>query len=72
MLKAKDKAGNILLGIDADNVKALKAGNPIHISGCELNIPHDILIIYGETLRDVANEIGVGDTFEEPEKPIPN
>ena len=71
MLKCKNKKGDILLGIDADNVKALKEGNPIHIMGSELNLTHDIMIVYGDTLQDVADLLGMGE-LGEPPKPTVN
>lgn len=72
MLQAKTRGGDILLGIDENNVKALKEGDPIHIHGFELGLTYDIVIMYGETLRDIAERIGQGDKFEEPQPPIVN
>lgn len=57
MIKAKFKGVNgdiIVLGIDAENVKRLKDGKPIHVKGTDIDTDSDIYIVYGHTLDDIA------------------
>lgn len=44
-------------GITARNVEMLKAGNPVIVHREEMNLPFDVMIFYGETERDIANEL---------------
>ena len=57
--KAKSKDGNTLvgLGLSEGNIKRLKAKQPILIRGTELNIDHDISIMYGETEESLKEEL---------------
>lgn len=59
MLKAKTTKGDLILCVDKENVKRLKQGKPIFIEGAELGLDYDIFIMYGETLADIADQIGV-------------
>lgn len=57
MLRARASNGTFILGIDAENVKRLKEGRPILVSLAELGGSDDVLIVYGETLQDIAREL---------------
>lgn len=57
MLRARASDGTFILGIDAENVKRLKEGKPILVSLAELGGHDDVLIVYGETLQDIAREL---------------
>lgn len=58
MIKARS-GQNIILGLEKQNIKRLtKKGEPIHVKGIELNLPHDIYIVYGETQADIIKQIG--------------
>jgi len=48
-----DKTGRgiIILGIDENNVRALKAGSPIHVHADELGFVGEIVIHYESTLE---------------------
>jgi uncharacterized alkaline shock family protein YloU len=59
MLKVKTTDGLIVLGIDAENVKRLKDNQPIRVKGDELQIDHDIYIVYGETIQDITQKMGI-------------
>ena len=60
MIKAKISGHGgrdvVLLGIDAENVKRLQEGKPIMIQGQHLLVDLDILIVYGQTLEEIAKE----------------
>lgn len=46
------------LGLTAENIRRLKAGQPISVAGESVNIPNvDILILYGETENDIFKEL---------------
>lgn len=45
------------LGLDAENIRRLTNGQPIHIELEQLGGTDKILIMAGETLADVAKEI---------------
>lgn len=68
MLRARTNNGIFILGIDAENVKRLKAGKPILVSLAELGGQDDVLICYGDTLADLQRELeqAMGSKFPEP------
>ena len=52
--------GLLLLGIDAENVKRLKDGKPIHVHQAEVDngVPiTQVVITYGETLQHIVDEM---------------
>lgn len=55
-LSGTSKAGRpvIILGIDAENVKRLKAGSPIHVHADQLGFAGDIVIHYEETAEKLT------------------
>jgi hypothetical protein len=59
MIKAKTNTGDLLYGIDAENVRRLIAGKPIVIDMAELGGRKGTftIIMYGETLADIVKEI---------------
>lgn len=57
MLIAKLSSGTILLGIDAENVKRLKAGQPILKSLAQFGGTDDVVIVYGDSLKDIQREL---------------
>jgi hypothetical protein len=57
MLRARLSNGLFILGMDAENVRRLKMGEPIVISLAELGGTDDICIMYGETLDDIKKEL---------------
>lgn len=69
MLRARMNDGVFILGIDAENVNRLKNGQPILVCLAELGGTDDVLIIYGETLKDIQNELeaATGQPFPEPQ-----
>ena len=59
MIRAKlHRAGKdlVLLGIDAENVKRLKAGKPILVKGESIGLEADIWIAYGDTLAAICKK----------------
>ncbi len=68
MIKAKTNTGDLLFGIDAENVTRLKAGHPIVIDMAELGGRKGTfaIIMYGETLADIVKEIeaATGQSFD--------
>jgi hypothetical protein len=56
MLKAR--VGNLyILGIDEGNVERLKKGHPIVLSLAEIGGTDDVMIMYGDILEDVEDEL---------------
>lgn len=49
--------GLFVFGLDAENIRRLTSGQPIHIELEQLGGTDKILIMAGETLADVAKEI---------------
>lgn len=47
----------IILGIDAENVRRLKAGQPILKALAQHGGTDDIAIVYGDTLADIQKEL---------------
>lgn len=60
MLKARSTNGNrtlITLGLEAENIKRLKEGKPIHLHCDDLGFVGELLIFYGETQEDCVKII---------------
>jgi hypothetical protein len=70
MIRARLSNGVFLLGIDSENVKRLKEGKPIVLSLAELGGTDDVMIVYGETLKDIveALEAATGQPLPAPKK----
>jgi hypothetical protein len=57
MITARISNGTFILGIDAENVRQLKGGQPIHVSLSEFGGTDNVAIMYGETLASIRNEL---------------
>lgn len=57
MLRARASNGVFILGLDAENVKRLKEGKPILLSLAGMGGNDDIMIMYGETLEEIKQEL---------------
>ncbi len=62
MIQAKmggTKSGRemVVYGLSRANMRLLLAGKPIHMDGSVLGLPHDTLIVGGETETDIANTL---------------
>jgi len=57
MLRAKTNNGLFILGLDAENLKRLRAGQPILVSLAEMGGTDDVLIMAGETIADIQKEL---------------
>jgi hypothetical protein len=53
MIRAKLSNGDLLFGIDAENVRRLVADNPLVIDCHQMGYPFRILITYGDTLAEI-------------------
>jgi hypothetical protein len=57
MLRARLSNGVFVLGLDAENIRRLQAGQPILVSLAELGGDDDVLIMAGETMDDIKREL---------------
>jgi hypothetical protein len=57
VLIARTSEGLIILGIDAENVKRLKEGKPILKALAQFGGKDDIVILYGDTVDDLKQQI---------------
>jgi len=57
MLRARASNGVFILGIDRENIKRLLKGQPILVSLAEMGGTDDVLIMAGETLQDIQNDL---------------
>ena len=57
MLRARTSNGVFVLGLDAENIERLVSGKPILVSLAELGGTDDVLIMAGNTLDDIKNEL---------------
>lgn len=72
MLRARLSNGDFLFGIDAENVKRLKAGKPLVIDLTLMGGRNKLMICYGETLADIKREWeAVSGQPLPPESPLP-
>jgi hypothetical protein len=47
----------LLLGVDRENINRLTAGKPIIVRAESLDLERDVMIVFGETLQDVADQL---------------
>lgn len=70
MIRATGEANGrpfLLLGVDRGNIDRLTSGKPIRVTMESVGIERDVLIIFGETLQDVATELtAAGIQFPKP------
>ncbi len=57
MLRARLSNGTFLLGMDATNVKRLKAGDPIVVDLSLLGGRDRFMLVYGDTLQAIMQEL---------------
>lgn len=67
MLRDRASNGTFIIGLDAENIRRLTAGQPILVSLAELGGTDDVLIMAGQTLQDIARELE-----EASGHPLPN
>lgn len=54
----------MLLGVDRENINRLTSGKPIVCNRESLGVERDVMIVFGETLQDVINDLEkVGVTY---------
>lgn len=59
MVKITTVDGNVLLGIEAGNIKRLKEGKPIMVKGADIGKDFDIFIMYGDTINDILKQLKI-------------
>ncbi len=69
MLRARLSSGEFILGLDAENIRRLQAGQPIVVSLAELGGTDDVIIMAGNTLADIQRELETASGHKMP-KPI--
>jgi len=47
----------LILGVDKENIRRLTSGMPIRCTAESVGIERDVMIVYGDTLQDVADEL---------------
>jgi hypothetical protein len=57
MIRARCTDGSFLFGIDAENIKRLKAGKPIYIDLEQFGGTDKFVIMYGDMLQDIIDAI---------------
>jgi len=57
MLRARFSNGVFCLGLDAENIKRLQAGQPILVSLAELGGTDDVMIMAGETVQSMVEQL---------------
>lgn len=57
MIRARLSNGDFLFGIDAENIKRLREGQPIMVDLVPMGGDGKIIITYGETLADVRRDL---------------
>jgi hypothetical protein len=55
--RMKDGRLFLLLGVDRENINRLTSGKPIVCKGESVGIERDVIIVFGETLKDVETEL---------------
>lgn len=57
MIRARLSNGGFLFGLDAENVRRLKAGKPIKVDMTQLGGTDKFVLVYGETMADIVREL---------------
>lgn len=57
MLRARLGNGLFILGLESENIRRLKAGEPIVVSLAQIGGTDDVMIMYGDTLQDIIDEL---------------
>ena len=55
--RMKDGRLFLLLGVDRENINRLTSGKPIVCKGESVGIDRDVIIVFGETLKDVKIQL---------------
>lgn len=73
MIRARLSDGRFLFGVDAENVRRLKAGQPLVIDLTMMGGKDQLVIVYGDTLQDIVRELEAAhDGPLPPAQPWPN
>lgn len=60
MIKATTESGSVILGLTAENLKRLKANQPIAFCLSEIGLePRKVMICYGKDEQAIARSLGV-------------
>ena len=57
MIRARLTNGDLLFGLDAENVRRLVAGEPIMADCAQMGYPMRVLLTYGETMADIQRDL---------------
>lgn len=57
MIRARLSNGSYLMGLDAENIKRLTNGQPIEIDLTPLGGRDKVLLVYGETMQAILDEL---------------
>jgi hypothetical protein len=57
MIRARLSNGAFLMGLDAENVRRLQDGQPIEIDLTLLGGTDKVLLVYGETMQAILDEL---------------
>lgn len=57
MIRARLSNGTFLMGLDAENIRRLKSDQPIEIDLSLLGGTDKVLLVYGETMQDILDEL---------------
>lgn len=47
----------LILGLEEENVRRLRAGKPVFVEGAPLGVQADVILLYGKTSRDIIREL---------------
>ena len=60
MIRLTGKTGDrpfLILGVDRENINRLTSGKPIRVTMESVDIERDVMVIFGETLQDVMDQL---------------
>lgn len=55
MLRARCSNGMFILGLDAENLRRLQAGQPIVVALAQMGGTDDVMIMYGDTIEEIRD-----------------
>lgn len=57
MIRVKTNEGLFIMGVDAENIRRLKAGQPLNIDLRPMGGTDRVVIFFGETLKDIMRTL---------------
>lgn len=62
----------LFLGVDRENINRLTAGKPLICSAARVGVERDVMIVFGENLQDVVDQLAKAGVVIPPATGLPS